>query len=694
LIADPSGCQDRLAMTASASSASAPSLWHPDLLVRALRTKRLVLLCGAAGPQRDGMVRRGLMPRLRHHHAGGRRAVAIRFDGWGSLPLRALHERLAELQTTAAADAPPPTLAEALQMIGRQRNTTVLLVLDAFERHLAEPTHRLDVEAFDRELAACVTDSSVPVHVLVVIDEAAQGSLARYPPWLTDADVLRLPSDAPGAAAPWSDTDIDASLAIDDAVSPSDDGDWALDLVLDDAPVGQRDAATPAPTAAASAAAPPTPDVAAREAATASSTWSAGKQDTFAPHPEGGATASAGQGFARRPDSPRRPPWLTEPEMAAWRQMQAAPPSRWPTLVGLALFLTVLTAAAWLAARWILDSQRIDPVPRAPAQASTRAPSPGPLAIEPPAAAPAALPAAPLAAAPVAPPAAPPTPAPVNRLTYSLPPDADSVVPMFAALARDVAAPVGLELKPAAPGEAPLLSLQRTDALRAARGAGAAPLQVLAPLFIEQIQVVVRNDARWDYVREIRGLRLNIGRADGARARTVRALYQQLFGVPLPAADADERELGQALQQLLQRGGPIDAVIAVSESPLLPQLPTNVRRQLRELTIDRVDLSKVTAMPAFSLTRRTLAERPRLSVTTFLVATGAPPRPQDEALRTLVGALCRAQPTLQAKQSPLLRGLAQGQQPDVGWPYLFPRAQGQGCPGEPAARSGGRNGQP
>src|SRR4249920_1779584 len=147
------------------SAASPSSLWHPDLLVGALSSKRLTLLYGVPGPQRDGMVRRGLMPRLRQHHPGGRRAVAIRFDGWGKLPLRALHERIAELQT-AAPDRPQPTLAEALRAIGGQRNTTVLLVLDGFERHLAEPAHRLDVEAFDRELAACVADATVPVHVL------------------------------------------------------------------------------------------------------------------------------------------------------------------------------------------------------------------------------------------------------------------------------------------------------------------------------------------------------------------------------------------------------------------------------------------------------------------------------------------------------------------------------------------------
>jgi hypothetical protein len=643
------------------------------------------------------MVRSGLMPRLRHHHLGSRRAVAIRFDGWGRLPLRALHERIAELQTTAAPDGPPPTLAEALRAVGGQRNTTVLLVLDAFERHLAEPAHRLDVEAFDRELAACVTDASVPVHVLMVIDESAQGSLARYRPWLTDAEVLRLPSDAPGAAAAWSDTDIDASLGTDDAASPGDDADWALDLVLDDAPVGQSEVPAPAATAAmdAAAPAPPAPDVAADRASPASSMWTAVEDDIFAAHPErSAAAASAGQRSAQRPGPPRRPPWLTESEMAAWRQIQATPPSRWPTFVGLALLMVGLIAAAWLAARWILDSQRIDPAPRASTQASKRAPPPSSPAIEPPTAAPVAPPVARPAAPTIAPPAAPPTPAPVNRLTYSLPLDADSAAPMFDALVRDVAVPAGLEVRPAAPGESPLLSLWRTDALLAARGAGTAPpLQVLAPLFVEQVQVVVRNDARWDYVREIRGLRLNIGRADGARARTVRTLYQQLFGVPLLAADADEHDLGEALQLLLQRGGPIDAVIAVSESPLLPQLPPNVRRQLRELTIDRVDLSKVTAMPAFSLTRRTLAERPRLSVTTFLVATGAPPRPQDEALRTLVGALCRAQPALQAQQSPLLRGLTQGQQPDVGWPYLLPKPQGQGCAGEAAARGGRRGGQ-
>jgi len=249
---------------------------------------------------------------------------------------------------------------------------------------------------------------------------------------------------------------------------------------------------------------------------------------------------------------------------------------------------------------------------------------------------------------------------------------------MVEELIRRVAAPAGLELKLAASNQSAALALMRTDALLAARAANAPPLQVVAPLFSEQVQVLVRNDARWDYVRQIKGLRLNIGRADGARARTARALHQQLFGAPLTAAN--ELDVEPALQQLLQRGAPIDAVLVVSESPLLPQLPAAVRRQLRELTITAADTRAASALTAFSITRRTAAERPHLTAMNYLVAPGAPPRPHDAALRTLAAALCRAQPTLQAQGSPLMRGLRQGQQPAVDWPYVLPQAPGAACP--------------
>jgi hypothetical protein len=366
-------------------------------------------------------------------------------------------------------------------------------------------------------------------------------------------------------------------------------------------------------------------------------------------------------------------PWLSEAEVEQMRRAHE-PASRWPALLGLALYMVVLFAGAWWVARWIIDSQRVETRPRPDSAPTTQAPAP-------PVAAPNTTPAAPTpapqAAAPV--PATAPAAAP-RALAVALPPDAGSAAALVDEMIRRVAAPAGLELLTASANQAAPLTLMRTDALLAARAANAPPLQLVAPLFNEQIQVLVRTDARWDYVRDIKGLRLNIGRADGARARTARALYQQMFGTPLPPAQANELDLDAALGALQQRSGPIDAVVVVSEAPIEAQLQPALRRQVRELTIDARQMGTVTSLPAFSISRRTQQDRARISTTTYLVAPGAPPRPHDAALRRLAAALCRAQPALQSQGSPLLAGLRQGQQPDVGWSYVLPRTPNAACP--------------
>jgi hypothetical protein len=246
-----------------------------------------------------------------------------------------------------------------------------------------------------------------------------------------------------------------------------------------------------------------------------------------------------------------------------------------------------------------------------------------------------------------------------------------------------VAQPTGISFTAAGPSAPAALSVLRADALQAMRGGNAMPLRVVAPLFSEQIQVIVRTDAPWDYVHQIKSLRLNIGRADGARARTVRALYQDLFGTGLPAWAANDLDESQALQQLMRRGGPIDAVIVVSESPLLPQLSPAMRKQLRELSFNPAERHSAGALQGQWTVRRAPNDKPRLAVTNYLVALGPAPNANESTLRALAVALCRAQPALQSRGSPLLRGVATGQQPPVGWPYVVPRAEGAGCPADP-----------
>jgi hypothetical protein len=243
----------------------------------------------------------------------------------------------------------------------------------------------------------------------------------------------------------------------------------------------------------------------------------------------------------------------------------------------------------------------------------------------------------------------------------------------------------------AAADAAATLAVWRHDALADARAANAGSMRVVAPLLREQIQVIVRSDAPWDYLRQIRGLRLNIGRSDGARARTARTLYRQLFGEPLPAAAADDLDEGAALQRMLRRGGPIDAMIVVSEVPLLNRLPATARDQLRELPFDANDPRTAGALQTYALQAHAPRERPRLTVTSFLV-TGAAPHPNESTLRQLAIALCKAQPRLQASGASLLRGFAQGEQPPAPWPYVLPRTGGSGCPVLPPATEPRRDG--
>lgn len=358
------------------------------------------------------------------------------------------------------------------------------------------------------------------------------------------------------------------------------------------------------------------------------------------------------------------PAWPTEPDAGTLRRVGLGPTS-WKRSVGVATYLLLLAVGAWFAADHILQQGRsVDGDARVAAAAN------GPATTRP-------LDAHGAAATPTA--ARAPAAAPGIALAVSLPPDAGSAPPLLAELARAVAAPAGITLKPVAGGGAAPLAVWRADMLQAARSAPATPVRVLSPLFTEQIQVLVRTDARWDYLSELRGLRIGIGRGDGARARTARTLYRLLFDAPLPAAAASASDEAAALQELVD--GKVDALAWVSEQPLLAQLPPAQRRKVRELELDPRDGRTAVMLQTYPSRRYTPADKPRPTVTSYLVAADPVASADLPALRTLAAALCRVQPTLQARGSALLRGLHPNQQPAIGWPYLLPREPDGGCPG-------------
>jgi len=707
-------------MTATVSQQESPprTTWDPGSLASLLRSNRLTLLSSQPGAARDAMLRRGLIPLLQATRApDGRAERALRFDAWGTLPLRALRQQIDRVMPPQRQEL--ATLAEQLAAAG-SRDVRLLLVLDAFEQHLRAPAERADIAHFDLELACCLLDPAVPVHILIVVDDAMRSSLQRYECWMPSfgRHWLRLPNAPAGAEALWSDTQIgplpdgDADAGDPAPLEPLEQ-EGMLDLSLDEPPttplaVGGAQPADVQPAAAVL-------DDRAPAVARASASPSLPVPPLAPPlapplRPPGDAASAATVGRGRQAPAPT---WAIEPDAHTMRH--GAPPAPWwrrgslrpladaaVLLAGIWLVVTLLIGDGWTpppasdanVARSRAENAPPDGPPTRPATPPALLPEASPLApplappvaptVPPPVAA--QVPAVAPAVAPLAPPAPPSKPMTIVR-------PLDGGAALIDEFVREVAAPAGVALSVLPPDAEATLAVWRHDALLAARGSQSPPLRVLAPLFSEQIQIVVRNDAAWDYAREIKGLRLNIGPPSGARARTARTLYESMFGAPPAPERVNELDEAAALRHMLRRDGPIDAMVVVSELPLLNRLPADARAQLRELPFDAKDGSTAGALQVYPLKRRSAGERPRLVVSSFLV-TGATPHPYEDTLRALVVALCRAQPALQASGSRLLHGFAQGEQPTVGWPYVLPRRADSGCPGSPLTSDTARNGAP
>jgi len=139
----------------------------PELLVGALRSKRLTLLYGAPGPWRDGLLRRGVMPILQQSDNGAAAPVAAPRSPSASMtgrvaavcPARRIDAEFRAIWSGAV----PLTLAAHLRAIEHRYHGMVLLVLDASSvtsTSVPNARHR----TLRCELAECITHDAVPLH--------------------------------------------------------------------------------------------------------------------------------------------------------------------------------------------------------------------------------------------------------------------------------------------------------------------------------------------------------------------------------------------------------------------------------------------------------------------------------------------------------------------------------------------------
>jgi TRAP-type uncharacterized transport system substrate-binding protein len=251
---------------------------------------------------------------------------------------------------------------------------------------------------------------------------------------------------------------------------------------------------------------------------------------------------------------------------------------------------------------------------------------------------------------------------------------------LAAELARALYADGSIALRLLAPGDdetqgpQPHLAIVRYDALQAvARKPRKPTIAVVAPLWMEELYVVVRADSPLRYIHQIKGRRINIGPAGGARALTAQGLYRRMFGGAVPGTRDANLDAPAALERLAT-GRSLDAVILAEAQPaaLWQELPPSIRDALRVLPLDPEQPASQRAVQAYLPTALRDANgpgtrTPTLASMAFLV-TGAPADDDQSAtLARFVHALCRSLPALQRGDAKW-REVQPGLQFDTGWP--------------------------
>ncbi len=250
------------------------------------------------------------------------------------------------------------------------------------------------------------------------------------------------------------------------------------------------------------------------------------------------------------------------------------------------------------------------------------------------------------------------------------------------ALAADAAQPLNLRAGPGGPatlaalaaGDGPArLAVVRYDALQAAaRATPQRPIAVVAPLYTEEIHVVVRADSTLRYLHEIGAQRINIGAADSARALTAGNLYRRLFGAPVPQTADGTLDATEALQRLVS-GQTLDVVVLVAAKPAdaLAALPAGSRRALKLLRLAPDHPASARALQAYLPATAQVpggAPVPTLAAMAFMVTSGAPDAASSESITRFTQALCGSLPGLQARGDAKWREVQPGLQLPTPWP--------------------------
>lgn len=629
-------------MAHSAPTQPSPGAWHPDSLearrlADALRRGRLSVLSGAQGAGKTSLILGGLMPLLRR---------------------RVRDAAIADAQRESAVIMPFPERRSA----ARAQRAELVVFFDRWDD--AAPLAELN-KAIDAALRACGVEPAAQAPRLAdrIKDLADRyGTRVLFVLDAFDVFLEHWNRDAPNAFVDELVEMVNKRLPAHVLIALRSQAEPLLQtfgegLVIDDVEVlvlphwRHDDAAVMAPVSE------PTPQPAPVVTVPLSP-----------PRLRVVPRSTAAISTAPVPASEPAPLAEEPPHPALPTRVAHAPPPRhpskrlWPIVAAIVVLL--LAAALWWSA---MNKSSPAAVPLTTTESSA---APAPLS------SPSPEPAVPTPIQPLLP-----------RIDVHVDAEGGAVPRLPAELARALAADGRVDLRVNTEGEGAAagarsshLSIVRYDALVSIAGQTTRPnrIAVIAPLYTEELFVVVRADSPLTSIDQLEGRRINVGPEFGDRSHTAATVYQRLFGKPL--APTPEAHLGAAAAlDKLAHGHSLDAVLLVEPQPAatLAALTAATRQALKLLPLDAARPASRRLLQAYlPATLRTAGDMarqaavPTVSAMTFLVSDGPRDASESETLVRLVDSLCHVLPQLRRDGDPKWRELRPGQQLETGWPAL------------------------
>ena len=208
------------------------------------------------------------------------------------------------------------------------------------------------------------------------------------------------------------------------------------------------------------------------------------------------------------------------------------------------------------------------------------------------------------------------------------------------------------------------------------------PLRVIMPLYNEEIYFIARSDAPINFVHEIKDAKINVGPLRSGTAMSATTIYRQMFGAPLPDANASFLTNEEALVKLVSDKS-LDVVVVVLGQPakLLVDMKPEARKLLKLLKFDPGNPASANALKTYFPATIRASNYPNLltedipgaAVKAFLVTYDYTMGGSVSRLTRFARSLCQNFPRLQAEGHPKWREV-QLAVPELprGWLYYPP----------------------